>query len=409
MSKRLLVVNVHYSPNSFGGATVVAENVTRELVAQHGWQALVVTAVNQPGWPRYSLIRYRAKGVDVAAINVPMDELDYQESYDNPHFDAKFQKIVSAFRPDVAHVHCVQNIGANLIASLKKAAVPTAVTIHDCWWLCERQFMITSGGRYCHQTEIDEHVCIHCVVDPKAAARRRSYLTDILDQADLYLFPSEFHRQLHIANGLPAEKCVVNKNGVKLPGPGFAKKPITDPDIRVRFGYVGGPGVVKGGPLILLAFRDIATTNYELVVVDAAQNIGRSWQNDDWRVPGKLRLAPAYNAETIDEFFSSIDVLLFPSQWKESFGLTVREALARDIWVIATDAGGVAEDCRDGIDSNIIPMNGNPEPLKEAISACIEKGNWAEYENKNAGKLTTVVNQASALSTLLIAAKQKLK
>ena len=106
-------------------------------------------------------------------------------------------------------------------------------------------------------------------------------------------------------------------------------------------------------------------------MVDALQNLGGSWQDRaNWDIPGKLRFHPAYTSATMDEFFKGIDVLLFPSQWKESFGLTVREALLRDIWVIATDAGGVPEDCEDGVNATVIPMTNDHTPLRDAIAKC---------------------------------------
>ena len=64
---------------------------------------------------------------------------------------------------------------------------------------------------------------------------------------------------------------------------------------------------------------------------------------------------------------------MFPTQWKESFGLAVREALARNVWVIATDAGGVVEDLIDGENATIIPLDGDYVSLRKAIVQAIEK------------------------------------
>ena len=64
-------------------------------------------------------------------------------------------------------------------------------------------------------------------------------------------------------------------------------------------------------------------------------------------------------------------MLLFPSQWKESFGLTVREALARNVWVIACGEGGVGEAIRDGDNGELIPMTANPESLRAAVARCL--------------------------------------
>ena len=76
--------------------------------------------------------------------------------------------------------------------------------------------------------------------------------------------------------------------------------------------------------------------------------------------------------DNIDDFFNSIDVLLFPTQWKESFGLTVREAIIRNVWVITTNAGGPVEDVIEGVNGNIIPFDSNYKQLAETIEKVIK-------------------------------------
>ncbi len=216
--------------------------------------------------------------------------------------------------------------------------------------------MVTPQLRYCFQKTIDMKVCRYCVDDVEKATIRKDKLTDLLLLADRQLFPSAFFRELCIANGLPAERCFVNKNGIGKPDPAISRSGARNAD-RACASASWAARTQQGRAADARAFRSLKRNDYELVIVDAAQNAGHSWRHMiDWSVPGRLRFHPAYNKDTMDEFFAQIDVLLFPSQWKESFGLTVREALRRDVWVIATDAGGVAEDCRPGVNSTIIPM-----------------------------------------------------
>jgi len=56
----------------------------------------------------------------------------------------------------------------------------------------------------------------------------------------------------------------------------------------------------------------------------------------------------------MDDFYDGVDALLMPSLWKESFGLVVREALARGIWVITTEAGGASEDIVEGVNGCVV-------------------------------------------------------
>lgn len=127
----------------------------------------------------------------------------------------------------------------------------------------------------------------------------------------------------------------------------------------------------------------MSESNWELQVVDNKLNLGiRSVYTESWKVKGTVTTVPAYSSETMDAFFDGIDVLLFPSQWKESYGLTVREALARDVWVISTAPGGQSEDIVDGVNGTLIAMDGRSEGLQKAVEALL----------RNPEKLTGYVN-----------------
>src|SRR5208283_948326 len=139
-------------------------------------------------------------------------------------------------------------------------------------------------------------------------------------------------------------QIVVHRNGIRKPAPSFRKVPSS----IVRFAYIGGVELVKGFHLVRAAFESTRSADYELKIVDNKLNLGlRSINVRNWRVAGKLIVVPAYTQDTLDDFFSQVDVLLFPSQWRESFGLAIVEALARDVWVVASDGIGAAEYIRD--------------------------------------------------------------
>lgn len=398
MSKRLLTVNVYFAPNSFGGATVVAEELAERLATGHGWQLSAFTSMRAPGLPEFSVRRYRARSTDVIAVNLP-GFLTYRDQYQSARVKARFAEALDAYAPDVVHIHCVQTLGADLIDAITERGIPFAVTLHDCWWLCDRQFMIDSRGHYCFQEKISPERCRFCVDDDRASRQRNAFLLEQLTKADALLFPSAFQRDLYVHNGLPADRCLVNKNGVRPPASSYRRRSARGKPV---FGFIGGPGHIKGGNHIVRALQLLGRSDVHVRVVDAAQNVGTTWQNDGyWEVPATIEHVPAYNQDTIDDFFGSIDVLLFPSQWKESFGLTVREALLRDVWVIATDGGGAAEDLRDGINATLIPLDGRHEPLAEAIAACMDRDDWSQYVAPDKSAVTTFDAQAAELSALL--------
>jgi glycosyltransferase involved in cell wall biosynthesis len=134
---------------------------------------------------------------------------------------------------------------------------------------------------------------------------------------------------------------------------------------------------------------------------DTAWLIGTSWQSGGyWTVPGKLEVLAPYTQDTIDDLFPGIDVLLSPSQVKEPFGLTVREALVRNVWVVATNAGGTLNDLRHGERAAIIPLDSDYNKLKLAIEECMGKEDWDSYVNPYRSEITSYSEQAAELSGL---------
>ena len=397
---RVLAVNVFFWPQSFGGATIVAEELARRLHRRPDTEVFLFASQGQLTDPPHTLLRYADPSGDgdmpVIGVRMPHNGHDAVLSFDNPEMLDRFRDVLRAVEPDVVHFHCVQGISSSILQACRDAGVPFVVTVHDAWWLCQRQFMVKGDGKYCWQTRIDLRVCEACVPEAMHLRQRFAILQQRLSGAARLLFPSEFHRSLYLANGAAPDRALLNRNGVRLPQRPRAPGPL-------RFGYVGGNDQVKGIHLIRQAFEALERDDYELRLVDNTLNLGfRSMHADGWKLAGKLRVVPAYQQDTMDAFFEGIDVLLFPSQWKESFGLTVREALLRDVWVIATDGGGTVEDIADGVNGTVIPLNADPKPLLAAVTALLDRpGGLAGYRNPHKDRIVTHDAQAEALHAAL--------
>ncbi len=393
---RVLMANVFYAPRSFGGATIVVEEMARRLHGMAGTEITVVTTLG-PDARRQAATRQVQNGITVFAL--PTAAQDVIAAYDDPDCAREFGHILDAVRPDIVHLHSIQHLGATIAVACRERDIPYVITLHDPWWLCARQFMVTGQGRYCFQKRIDLHVCEACVPGSNHLRERLDLLRCVLDGAAQLLCPSASHRALYLAQGIASERIVVAPNGVRLPG--RAPERVLSP--RIRFGYVGGNEAVKGYTLLHAAFAALTRTDWELVLVDNTLNLGfASIAAADWKVAGRVRIVPAYTQDTMEAFFEDIDVLLFPSQWKESFGLTVREALVRDVWVIATDGGGPAEAISDGVNGTIIPLDGQYRTLQRAIEDVLDHPvRLADYRNPRAGDVVGYEAQALELRGLL--------
>ena len=349
---KVLSFNVYYYPQSFGGATIVAEQLNKLLADEEAYEIYAVTTLPMKSWlPPYSVIRYEYGKVTVFGVAVPSEDA---AAHENPRFDEAVKDIIKLVQPDIAHIHCIQSMGVGMVDICREAGVKTLVTLHDAWWICPNQFMLDENEVFREQWNTEDE--------------RSKTIAHALSKIDMLLAPSRYFAELH--ERTLGRNVLVNKNGVTRPLGQISKR---KKDV-IRFGYVGGKTKIKGVHLILEAFRKRRFPNTELVVVDNMLNVGaRSFFDSDFDGVERFRIEPAYSQDTIDHFFSEIDVLLFPTQWKESFGLTVREAVLCDVWVIATDAGGVSEDIIDGENGTVIPFDSGVEELSRAIAEVCER------------------------------------
>lgn len=404
--KRILIVNIFFKPESMGGATIIAENTAKLLNDADDFEVLVFCGTFSSDLEHKQIIRYETDdGVPVVKARIT-ESLGPESNYNNPVMAEIFGQVVTAWDPDLVHFHSIDHMGASLANVCIASEIPYIITLHDAWWFCERQFMITGENKFCFNYIADLARCAKCVPDPAFNHHRRFYLQEILNQAKLLLTPGQFQKDLYIQTGVNPDKIVVNKNGVMPVQDEFRQLRMTDStkNHKLRFVYLGGKAVHKGYYCLQDVFSKIDFGNYVLKLVAIESRLGvNGVSKKDWKLGstgGCVEIVPYFNQDTLDEFFSGVDVLLFPSQWKESFGLVVREALLRDIWVIATDCGGPIEDIVDGVNGNITTF-GDTGAFRQAVENVLRNPR-ATYINPLKDKIVTIDQQVKQLKSIYL-------
>lgn len=370
-ARHILLVNVFFAPFSYGGATVVAEQVAYALLRQGGVRISAVSLVSRTDLAPYAIIRTEKSGIVNYLINVPPGR-GYAQIYNNSHVTERVAELMDQLNPDLVHVHCIQDVGTGFFQAAKDRGLPLVLSVHDFWWICDRQFMVRVDNTYCGQFPVRIEACRDCVEDFTAAKRRFEHLQEQGALADIVTYPSRFALDLSEASGFAPGRGVVWENGVRLPEPGFfeaqAARRAADP--RLTFGFVGGPSDIKGWPVIRRAFAGLERSDFRVLVVDGARD-GSWWADHDLsQLPGDWQIYPRFNQSEMDDYYARIDVLLFMSQWKETFGLAIREALARGIKVIQTDSGGTTEHGTVPPE-RLIPIGAGPEALRPQLEEAI--------------------------------------
>ncbi len=372
-TRHIFLANIYFAPFSYGGATVVAEQVAAALIRQGGYRVTAVSLCSRSDLAAYTVIKSQKNGIVNYLINV-RDNRSGADMYNNPEITARLAELINALEPDLVHAHCVQEIGTGIIAAAEASSIPVILSVHDFWWICERQFMIRVDGRYCAQDPVKIENCKGCVENFWTAKVRFSHLQEIGQKAALVTYPSVFAKNLCEASGFAPGRGVVWENGVQLPEASFFAKQSArrEKDKRITFGYVGGPTQIKGWPQIKQVFSSLNRDDFRGLVVEGS--LDKSWwqERNLKGLAGEWSVFSRFSQAEMDDFYAEIDVLLFMSQWKETFGLAIREALARGIRVIQTNSGGTVE--HGAIEpEKLIPIGASADVLHDQVAAILDQ------------------------------------
>jgi glycosyltransferase involved in cell wall biosynthesis len=155
---------------------------------------------------------------------------------------------------------------------------------------------------------------------------------------DVYIALTRFVRDKFIEAGFPEKKLLVKSNFV-YPDPGCGNG---EGDYAL---FVGRLSPEKGLDTLLQAWRQLGRSWKLKIVGDGpmANDVRAFCAGDssvDW-------VGPKSRAETA-EMMGKARVLIFPSQWYETFGRVAMESFAAGTPVIASRLGAMAEVCENG-------------------------------------------------------------
>jgi glycosyltransferase involved in cell wall biosynthesis len=184
---------------------------------------------------------------------------------------------------------------------------------------------------------------------------------DIRESVSLYIAHSEAARQLLLVNG-------IGEGEIMFSVPGFEAAESTTrfdvptrlPGETVRFGFVGRLCQQKGVDTLVESWRQ----------VDSSLNCSLQFWGDpkfgDATTVAAIQRIAAEDARVVvqggfargqlPEVYSSIDVLIVPSEWFDNCPFVISEAFMFGIPVIGADFGGISTMIQDGGNGWLFPM-----------------------------------------------------
>lgn len=390
--KKILYVNTVYPPSAIGGATVVMKNIIDEIGKNYSerYEVTVFTCDTENPVPN-QLREYEYNGINVTALSIPASP-DLEWKYKDAEIERIFSDYLDYRKPDLIHFHSMQRLTASPLKAAADHNIPYIVSVHDAWWISDHQFLIDVDREPVNEIQRNPLIAARTSNDIVSTLERAEYLAYALRLSSSLLGVSEYQAGLYRANGFA--NTIVNKNGVSMP---VATQGTASNLSLIRLAYVGGVCAHKGYYFLKNVFSSSHFESIRLKVIDF--NVSEGF-TEHW---GKniVEIIPPVEMGEMKEFYNSIDVLVAPSLWPESFGLVTREAALMGKWVIASNAGGLAEDIVEDEDGHVFQI-GESDRLHEILSGI--NNNIKKYQQppcrSSKKEITTVSMQVTELDEI---------
>jgi glycosyltransferase involved in cell wall biosynthesis len=273
-------------------------------------------------------------------------------------------------RHDVVHVHnTFPMLSPSVLHACSAAGVPVVTTIHNYKLLCASGDLFRDGSP-CHR-------CADGSVGP--ALRRGCYRDSRLATVPVvtgnlinrpswrrlvsaYIFISAAQRDLMRGLGLPQSRVFVKHNLVYPPADTASQR-----DHAVV--YLGRLDAAKGVPFLMRAWdvfeRRCPDSRLRLTIAGGGplEQEVRCWAAGHPRV----RIAGNLSRDDAGRLLNRALAAVVPSQWEETFGLVVAEAMSAGVAPIASARGSLCELITDGVDGKLFDT-ADPAALADTLA-----------------------------------------
>lgn len=194
------------------------------------------------------------------------------------------------------------------------------------------------------------------------------WLTYLNPRIDGYACESQAVRDVLLRSGVAADKCAVVYNFVPPPlGPGATRAALEGfqiPTDAFVVGMVANMRRVKGADILLEAAGRLAdSSNVFWLLIGNVRDRRVRRQLRDPKLRRQVR-AVGFRGDAT-QLMSALDLFAMPSR-QEALCRALLEAMGRGVCPVVSDAGGLPEAVRHGVDGLVVPRN-DPRALALAI------------------------------------------
>lgn len=279
----------------------------------------------------------------------------------------KLKSLIKEQRPDIAHLHIYYGqITPSILPVLKDNDIPVVQTLHEYKLFCPISLFVREGiicekcakGSYWN---VVRYRCNRGSLMRSVVSGLEAYFSDLLgarNAIDHFIAVSNFQRKKVIEHGISPAKVTTVYNFVP-------DEMFSDNDQPGEyFLYYGRIEKIKGIGTLINAMERLRQFN--LYIVGRGEALGIYERMVKEKGLDNVKFCGFKAGYELKKIIAGALCVVVPSEWYETFGLTVVESFAQCKPVIVSNMGGLPELVTDGVDGFIFE-SGNVEQLREKM------------------------------------------
>jgi GT2 family glycosyltransferase/glycosyltransferase involved in cell wall biosynthesis len=273
-------------------------------------------------------------------------------------FSQLFADIIRHFQPAIIHIHHLIGLPIrDILSILLEENIPYIVSIHDYYFICPSYNLIDYNQSFCYEYKNDNYCqkCSQKLLGESYDLKNKwsEICAELLEHAQLVVTPS-----LSTASYISREyQYTKTKNNVKVIRHGvfkedFIKKRSTHRSISqterangnlslLKIGFVGSINVNKGAREIIDLVK-IVNNDSILKHKFEFNFFGRFSEDIPTNFPN-ISIINEYDTQDLCNLLKDIDVVIFPTNWPETYCLTADEVIMCGLPIISSPIGAIAE------------------------------------------------------------------
>ncbi len=384
---RILILTDLYPPFSMGGYEMRCKETVDEL-SRLGHTVYVLTGQGANQHTEQEVHIYRRLFLDPLSdffFNLPSrGPLKLRRRYRQLRWavqcrrNAKItRRLTAEVKPDLAFIWNMEYAGINPVLALQDLRIPTVFSIGAYWLI-----------------HLKQELC----EEPSPIKRRfRSALIGLRDFSQLdfshLVTISEYLKRVYGEHGFSQDHIQVIPRGLPtqsiLPEGELDQLPQIDGD-QIRLVFTGrvvpdkGPDIAIQALGILIKECGLSSLKLELIGTGPDEYItGLKEMSQKLSIEKNITFLGKLEQKEVLKRYSQYHALLVPSRWEEPLGVTVLEAMARGLPVIASTHGGIPEMIRDG-QNGLLTSDDQPRTLAGAILHLIQNNDLTHKMRRQA-------------------------